>query len=252
MGCRRSDRSHNFFSADMPGTINVPGDCRVSLNKAPWIPRPGEIITVEDDMGRHFRGRVLSLGKTQCEVHLFENLKKRMESSLDLLLLQSLPEKERMEWIIQKTTELGVRAIVPFHSERSIRLEEREKLQRKAHRWPDIAKKASSQCRRALVPVIEPYTSFTNALRYADEYDLKMLLWEREFNAGLKGICSNVNPPTSICVIVGPEGGFSEKEIVMARGAGFITVGLGPRILRTETAAITIIALIQYIWGDLG
>ena len=252
MGCRRSERSNYIFSVDMTGAFHVPGDCRVSLNMAPWIPRLGEIKTVEDNKGRHFRGRVFSLGKSNCEVHLFENLKKRMESCLDLLLLQSLPEKERMELIIQKTTELGVRAIVPFHSERSISLEEREKFQRKAHRWPEIAKKASSQCRRAFVPVIEPYTGFADALRYADEYDLKMLLWEREFKAGLKGICSNVNLPTSICVLVGPEGGFTENEIVMARAAGFITVGLGPRILRTETAAITIIAVIQYIWGDLG
>ncbi|MGA1864859.1 MAG: RsmE family RNA methyltransferase [bacterium] len=236
----------------MTGTIHVPGDCMVSLNKSPWIPRPGEIITLQDDKGRHFRGRVLSLDKSRCEVHLFENLKKKMESYLDLLLLQSLPEKERMEWIIQKTTELGVSAIVPFNSERSIRLEEREKSQRKAHRWPEIAKKASSQCRRASVPIIEPYTSFRNALRYADKYDLKILLWERESKAGLKGVCSSISPPTSICVLVGPEGGFTEKEIIIARGAGFITVGLGPRILRTETAAITIIAVIQYIWGDLG
>jgi 16S rRNA (uracil1498-N3)-methyltransferase len=252
MGWRKPDRSGNVFSADMPGAIHVPADCMVSLNKAPWIPRLGEIITVEDGMGGHFRGRVFRISGSKCEVHLFENLRKRMESHLDLLLIQSLPEKERMEWIIQKTTELGVSAIVPFHSKRSISLEEREKRQRKAHRWPEIAKKASQQCRRALAPVIEPYTNFANALRYADDYDLKILLWERETKAGLNGIRSHDMPPTSICVLVGPEGGFTEKEIRMARGAGFITVNLGPRILRTETAAITIIAIIQYRWGDLG
>jgi 16S rRNA (uracil1498-N3)-methyltransferase len=224
----------------------------VPLNKAPWVPRLGEIITVEDSMGRHFRGRVFRLCGSRCEVHLFENLSKRMESDLDLLLLQSLPEKERMEWIIQKTTELGVSSIVPFHSKRSISLEEREKRQRKAHRWPEIARKASQQCRRASIPVIEPYTDFADALRYADDYDLKMLLWEKETKAGLNGICSHDKPPTSICLLVGPEGGFTEKEIRMARGAGFITIGLGPRILRTETAAIAIIAIIQYRWGDLG
>ena len=252
MKCRRLYHSGNVFFAEIPGNIKVPEDCTVSLNKAPWVPRLGEIITVEDGIGRHFRGRVFSLNKSQCEVHLFENLRKRMESHLDLLLLQALPERERMEWIIQKTTELGVSAIVPFHSKRSISLEEREKRQQKAHRWPEIAQKASRQCRRALVPVIAPYTNFARALRYADEYDLKIVLWEKEVKTGLSGICSNEKPPTSICVLVGPEGGFSEKEILTARVAGFIPVGLGPRILRTETAAITVIAVMQYIWGDLG
>lgn len=252
MRWRRLDLSCNGFFASMSGAIHVPADCIVSLNKAPWIPRVGEIITVEDLMGRHFRGRVLKISGYQCEVRLFENLRKRMESKLDLLLLQSLPEKEKMEWIIQKTTELGVSAIVPFYSKRSISLEERDKRQRKAHRWPVVAQKASQQCRRSLVPVIEPYTDFANALRYAYDYDLKILLWEKETKAGLNVIHSYDMSTTRICVLVGPEGGFTEKEIIMARGAGFVTIGLGPRILRTETAAIAIIAIIQYRWGDLG
>jgi 16S rRNA (uracil1498-N3)-methyltransferase len=175
-----------------------------------------------------------------------------MESPLDLLLLQSLPDKERMEWIIQKVTELGVSAIVPFYSKRSITLEEREKRQRKAHRWPIIARKAAQQCRRAVVPIIESYTDFPRALTYAKDYDLKILLWERERRSGLSKILSENILPSRICVLVGPEGGFTKKEISVAQESGFIKAGLGPRILRTETAAITIIAIIQYQWGDLG
>lgn len=241
-----------MFSIEIPTPIHVPADCIVSLDKAPWTPRLGEIITVQDERGRHFRGRVFKISGSKCEVHLFDNLRKRMESPLDFLLLQSLPDKERMEWIIQKATELGVNTIVPFYSKRSISLEEREKRQRKAHRWPVIAQKATQQCRRALAPVIESYTDFPNALKYAENYDLKILLWESERKAGLNGIFSDEILPSHVCVLVGPEGGFTEKEIRMARGFGFITIGLGPRILRTETAAIAIIAIIQYRWGDLG
>ncbi len=252
MNRTRDDSPHHVFSAETSGPIRIPADCFVSLETAPWIPRPGEIITVQDSLGTHFRGRVFRLSGYKCEVHLFENLGKRMESHLDILLLQCLPDKERMEWIIQKATELGVNSIVPFFSERSTTLEEREKRQPKAHRWPVIAQNASKQCRRAIVPAIEPYTSFPEALRYAKDFDLKLLLWERESKAGLKGIFHNDIHPSRICVLVGPEGGFTEKEINMAGESGFISIGLGPRILRTETAAIAIITVIQYIWGDLG
>ena len=245
-------RARHVFYAEISNSIHIPMDCRVSLVSSPWRPRLGEIITVQDEKGRHFRGRVLRISGPGCDVRLFEVLRKRMESPLDILLLQSLPDKERMEWIIQKATELGVSRIVPFFTERSITLEEREKRQRKAHRWPVVAQKAAKQCRRAEIPVLEPYTDFQNALSYANGYELKIILWEKEREQGLNRVLSNGVRPDRICVLIGPEGGFAEKEIGMARAKGFLSIGLGPRILRTETAAITIIAIIQHIWGDLG
>ncbi len=102
------------------------------------------------------------------------------ESPLEIVLLQALPEKERMELIIQKATELGVSAIVPFKSERSISLEEREAKQKKAHRWQEIAIKAVQQSRRARVPLVEEYRSFKEALEFCEGEGLKILLWEKE------------------------------------------------------------------------
>ena len=249
----RERHNHDFpvFSPQKSGPLNVSKACTVSLDKAPWRPRPGEIITIRDESGRHFRGRVFKISEHTCDVRIFECLIKSMESHLDILLLQALPDKERMEWIIQKATELGVNTIVPFHSRRSITLEEREKRQKKAHRWPIIAKKAAQQCRRASVPIIQPYTDFSHALRYAADADLKISMWEKERLKGLNETLTDQMHPRHICILVGPEGGLTEKEIRTARASGFISLGLGPRILRTETAAIAIIAIIQHRWGDL-
>ncbi|MDO9350852.1 MAG: RsmE family RNA methyltransferase, partial [Deltaproteobacteria bacterium] len=114
--------------------------------------RVGSILTLTDSQGKDLRGRVLRLSRERASVLAFETFQSPTESPLEIILLQALPEKERMELIIQKATELGVSTIVPFKSERSISLEERETKQKKAHRWQEIAIKAVQQSRRAKVP----------------------------------------------------------------------------------------------------
>lgn len=230
--------------------------------------RPGSLITLTDSRGKDFRGRVLHLSQERASVLIFETFPSSTESPLEIILLQALPEKERMEWIIQKTTELGICGIVPFKSLRSISLEEREAKQRKAHRWQEIAVKAVQQSRRARVPRVEKYCSFVEALRSCREEGLKILLWEKE-GKPLKKVLKEfpvVNPTlekgkegkfkeassVKVYAMVGPEGGFAEEEVEFAKREGFIPVKLGQRILRTETAAITLIGIIQYELGDLG
>jgi 16S rRNA (uracil1498-N3)-methyltransferase len=155
-----------------------------------------------------------------------------------------------MELIIQKATELGVSAIIPFKSERSISLEEREAKQRKAHRWQEIAVKAVQQSRRGKVPRVGPYCSFHEALKIGEGEALKILLWEKE-GEHLKDALRRFTPQ-KIYVMVGPEGGFAEEEVSLAKERGFVPVKLGQRILRTETAAITLVGIVQYQLGDLG
>ena len=212
--------------------------------------RKGSIVTLTDSNGSHFRGRVLSVSNGGASIRVFEAFSSPTESSVEMILLQALPEKERMEWVIQKATELGVSAIVPFKSERSISLGERDAKQKKSHRWQEIAVKAVRQSRRANVPRIEPYCSFQEALDRCRGQGLKILLWEKGGDP-LKKILSQY-PSKSIFVMVGPEGGFAEKEIELAKKKGFIPIKLGQRILRTETAAITLVAILQYELGDLG
>jgi len=209
----------------------------------------GNILTVTDSKGRDFRGRVLRLAREGASILIFDAFPRPTESPVEIILLQALPEKERMELIIQKVTELGVSAIVPFKSERSITLDEREAKQKKAHRWQEIAIKAVQQSRRAKVPPVGYRPSFQEALETCKGEGLKVLLYEKE-GQSLRHVLKKP-APQRIYAAVGPEGGFAEEEIEMAKEAGFVPVKLGQRILRTETAAITLVGILQYELGDL-
>ncbi|OGP80098.1 MAG: hypothetical protein A2V86_05990 [Deltaproteobacteria bacterium RBG_16_49_23] len=216
--------------------------------------RAGSIATLTDAQGKDFRGRVLRLSGEKASVLIFESFPSSTESLLEMILLQALPEKERMELIIQKATELGVSAILPFKSQKSISLEEREAKQKKAHRWQEIAVKAVQQSRRAKVPRIEKYRSFEEALEYCREEGLKILLWEKE-GESLRNVLKKyfaMSPPFGKAyLMIGPEGGFTREEVRLAEDKGYIPVKLGQRILRTETAAITLVGILQYELGDL-
>jgi 16S rRNA (uracil1498-N3)-methyltransferase len=181
---------------------------------------------------------------------IFEAFRSPTESPIEIILLQALPEKERMEWIIQKVTELGASAVIPFKSKRSISLEERNAKQKKSHRWQEVALKAVRQSRRAKVPRVEAYRSFEEAMALCRGEGLKILLWEKG-GESLKKILRD-DLPKKIYVMIGPEGGFTEGEASLAKERGFIPIKLGQRILRTETAALTLVGIIQYELGDLG
>jgi 16S rRNA (uracil1498-N3)-methyltransferase len=212
--------------------------------------RAGGIVTFTDSGGNDFRGRILSFSKERASVLVFEAFPCPTESSVEIILLQALPEKERMELIIQKATELGVSTMIPFKSERSISLEERDIKQKKSHRWQEIAIKAVQQSRRAKVPRVEPYRSFQEVLERCREEGLKILLWEKEGEPLRKILRQYL--PKRVYVMVGPEGGFTDEEVNSARDREFIPIKLGERILRTETAAITLVGILQYELGDLG
>jgi 16S rRNA (uracil1498-N3)-methyltransferase len=211
--------------------------------------RVGSLITLTDSEGNDFRGRVTRLSHEEASIFIFDAFSSTTESSVEIILLQALPEKERMELVVQKATELGVSAIIPFKSERSISLEEREAKQKKAHRWQEIAVKAVQQSRRAKVPWIAEYRSFNEALKVCEDDGLKIIFWEKD-GEKLKNVLRQYFLK-KIYAMVGPEGGFTEEEVMQAKHQGFIPVKLGQRILRTETAAITLVGILQYELGDL-
>jgi 16S rRNA (uracil1498-N3)-methyltransferase len=211
--------------------------------------RRGSLITLTDGRGNDFRGRVVRLSRTSAVVVIFDRFIAPTESKVEIILLQALPDKERMELVIQKATELGVAAILPFKSERSISLEEREARQKKAHRWQEIAVRAVQQSRRARVPQVESYRPFREAIGACAGDGLKIVLWEKN-GEPLREVLKRSHP-RKVSVMIGPEGGFTEEEITLAKAAGFVPIKLGQRILRTETAAITLVALLQYELGDL-
>ena len=217
-----------------------------------WSPRLGSAITLTSP-SKSYRARVVTFDEKKADLFVYEQMTGPAESSLEVVLLQALPDKERMELIIEKATELGADVIVPWKATRGIDLAQREALQKKAHRFTERAKKAARQCRRAKIPMIAPMTDLGSALKYGyvKEADLKVALWEKA-DKPLREVIGPASGVGSVCILVGPEGGLLEEEVETAAAAGFIPASFGARVLRTETAAIISVALVQYVLGDLG
>lgn len=170
------------------------------------------------------------------------------ETLLTIVLYQGMPKGDKLEMIIQKATELGVSRIVPFPSSRSVVKLKREKLDERVSRWTKIGTEAARQS-RAAIPIIAPASSLCEAIRTCSE-ELRLLPWENEAATRLSAFAGRT--PSSVAIMIGPEGGFSGEEADFAREHGFVTINLGPRILRTETAGIACVAMIQQLWGDMG
>jgi len=234
---------------ELESEIVLWGRARAALEK--WKPVRGYAFTIHGPSGNYYRARLKELKDDKAVMFVFEKVEKSLESHLPIILLQALPEKYRMELVIEKATELGVSLIVPWHAGKGISLDERESEQKKAHRWPDIALKAAKQCRRAEPPTIAPFCTLQEAIEYAKNAKLKIALKEYS-DISLVEAVKNKKEIKTAAIIVGPEGGFQDEETKMIISEGYTPVSLGSRILRTETAAITAVSIIQYLLGDLG
>lgn len=201
----------------------------------------GDRVALFDGSGRSYTGTVERSSTQQLDVHIDDELPARAgESPLLLTLAIALLKSDRFEWMIEKTTELGVARIRPFVSEHSLG---QPSASRQA-RWRTIALSAAKQCGRSVVPAIDAPCDLGTVLAHADAHHL--LFWERSTDtATLDGRCAQAT------LIIGPEGGFADAEVERARRAGCSIATLGPRILRAETAAIAAVTLAQSWWGDL-
>jgi len=215
-----------------------------------WFGRVGEILTVTDPQLNEYRARIIAIEPDSVTLQPFSQITPT-ESLIRLELLQALPEKERFELVLQKATELGVARITPYHSKKSTTLSERDAGQKKSHRWPDVLLRASRQCRRAEIPELSQVVDWSEALEICVAAEMSLICSEGEgawpLAEAIKGFRGQ-----RIALMVGPEGGFSATEIEQARSRGVLPVALGPRILRTETAAIIAAGIIQFALGDLG
>jgi len=158
-----------------------------------------------------------------------------------------------MEDLVRKLPELGIAGWIPFFSQRAIARPNNDRLAVRVQRWKRIAAEALKQCRRTTLLEISDALSFEDLLELSQPYDLKIVFWENEdipLNRDM-GLQKNI-PLKSILVMLGPEGGFTEQEIETARQYGFVSAGLGPRILRAETATLAASTLVQYLYGDMG
>ncbi len=182
------------------------------------------------------------MGKKAVRVQLHETLPGLAESRLQIHLGQGLSRGERMDWAIQKATELGATQITPVISERcEVRLKDERADKRLAH-WRQIAISACEQCGRSVIPIIHPPQLLADWL--AIEADLKLVL-----HPVAEPLESHAAPAT-LAFLIGPEGGLNDAEVEQARTAGFQPARLGPRVLRTETAPVVALSVAQQLWGD--
>ena len=166
------------------------------------------------------------------------------ELGAEIYLFQGLPKADKMELIIQKAVELGAAGIIPVEMKRCVvKLEEKKKKSRR-ERWQAIAESAAKQSKRNLIPQVFDVLTYKEAMAMAGEMDLFLLPYENERGmAATREALARIKPGMSVGILVGPEGGFEEKEIELARAAGAAVISLGARILRAETAAVTAVGL---------
>ncbi|MFJ4372833.1 16S rRNA (uracil(1498)-N(3))-methyltransferase [Pseudomonas japonica] len=203
----------------------------------------GDAVQLFDGSGEEFLGELLEVGKKTVRVRLDQALPGQAESPLRIHLGQGLSRGERMDWAIQKATELGVDVITPIVSERcEVRLKDERADKRLAH-WRQVAISACEQCGRSSVPRIEPPVTLAEWLATRDEA-LKLVL-----HPVAEPLVSHARPD-SLAFLIGPEGGLSDAEVEQAKASGFHSARLGPRVLRTETAPVVALAVAQQLWGD--
>lgn len=194
------------------------------------------VVQLSDVKGKSVKGKILLSEKVNTE------------SPLKIHLGQSLIKGNKFDVILRKSVELGVETITPLMTERTVVKSDGIK---KIPRWQKIAEESCKQCGRSSIPnVTENIVKLDVFCRQWSKADLKLIFWELEREKGLKDINPEKNP-SSVSVLIGPEGGFTIEEVETARNHGFQTVGLGPRILRAETAPLVALSLLQSKWGDI-
>lgn len=209
--------------------------------------REGEEITVCDGEGTDYQCRILSLERGVV-TEVLSSAPCDMEPETKITLYQGLPKADKMEWIIQKCVELGIERIVPVSTERAIvKLDKKEG--KKLERWQKIAEAAAKQSGRGIIPQMgESVLSFKEAVAEAAKLDGVLIPYEKEEERGIRQFVQGFSGKT-VGVFIGPEGGFAPEEIQLAQEAGILPVTLGKRILRTETAGMTTVALLLYELG---
>ncbi|MGD9597057.1 MAG: 16S rRNA (uracil(1498)-N(3))-methyltransferase [Steroidobacteraceae bacterium] len=219
--------------------------------------RAGDALTLFDGRGGEYPARLVRAAKLAAVAETGDHIAVERESPLAVTLLQSLARGEKMDWIVQKATELGAARIVPVGMERSVvRFAGDDREGRKLTHWQAVAAAACEQCGRNRLPVIDAPMDLFAALAAAEAAaDVRLLLAPQ----GEDALAAVVSPgalatapgAARAVLLVGPEGGFEEHEVAAARRHGFRTVRFGPRVLRTETAAIAAITALQVLAGDL-
>ena len=211
--------------------------------------RVGDGVNVFDGEGKEFVATIAAMTKNSATLSIEAPLETRVESPLKIHLVQGISRGERMDFVVQKATELGVKRITPVMTEYGVVKLDAKRADKRRDHWQGVAASACEQSGRVRLPLVDPPLPLKDwfGARPAD-IDAELIL-----QPGAHTPLASVSAPqTKVCLLIGPEGGFSDTEYEDAAIAGFRPVSLGPRVLRTETAAVAALAVMQSKWGDLG
>ena len=241
--------SHFFINSSQVGKdlLTIVGD-DVNHMKNVLRMRSGEAFTAADENGIFYRCEVEELDKQQVTAKILWKEEGSSELSSRIYLFQGLPKSDKMELIIQKAVELGAYQIVPVATRRAIVKLDAKKEASKLKRWQAIAEGAAKQSGRMLIPEISEVKTYKEALQMAKQLDVNVIPYEcAKGMAGTREIFQSIKPGMSVGIFIGPEGGFEESEVEMAKELGITPVTLGKRILRTETAGLTTLSILMYL-----
>ena len=213
--------------------------------------RAGDFVTVCDNTGWEHEAIIETLTSERGELKIVESHPSDREPSIAINLAVGLTKGEKLDWVIEKATELGITTIIPFSSNYTVPKLDGDKIQKRSERWRKIAVSAAKQCGRGRIPEVHSLCSFENFVRESWPETLKLIFWENETDGSLREMFEKCRETKSVLVAVGPEGGFTRGEVELANAQGFQSVHMGRRILRAETAAIAALAVVQFLWGDL-
>ena len=207
--------------------------------------KKGSEVTLFNGDGHEYLAEILDENIKKCQLEIKDKTKIINESPLNITLIQGISRGDRMDSCIQKSVELGVHTIIPVICQKTGTSLKGDRAKKKLNHWQQIIISACEQSGRCIIPEIKMATNFLNAVQNIHS-DHKIILAPDEKNT-IKSISA---PSNHLYILIGPEGGFTKEEIQLASDNNFISISLGPRILRTETAAPASIAIAQTLWGD--
>lgn len=209
--------------------------------------RCGEELLISNGRNADYLCRIWDIGTDTVRAEILSRDVEGRELPAKLYLFQGLPKQEKMELIVQKAVELGVYQIIPVAARRSVVKLDAKKEEAKVKRWNSIAESGAKQSKRSVIPQVTRVMGMEEALRYAGDFDVKLIPYENAHGmAAAKELVEQVRPGMSVGIFIGPEGGFEEKEVEQAMAAGFHPISLGRRILRTETAGMAVLSILMY------
>lgn len=214
--------------------------------------KPGDKIGLFDGRGFEYQARIEAVSSRSVQVAVLNSFPSTAESPVEIIVAQAFLKERKMDGLVRQLTELGITQWIPFFAQRSVPRPNKKVLSARSERWQKIAKEALKQCKRACVPKIGEPASFEEMLSLGRTCDFKIAFWEDESTPLTALPMQPKQKIKTIFAMLGPEGGFTVREIETARERGFITAALGPRILKAETATVAACVLLQYLYGDMG